>query len=132
MKQDNTQEQLKDLLVGAKKYYVLQKEYLKLTMTEQLTHLMAKIIIILVSVISSFLIVMFLGLALVHWVGEAIGNIGLCYAIFALFMAVLFIVFYSCRRNLVMLPMARMMTQIFLKETDEETEMEEINDEREE
>lgn len=130
MKQDNTQEQLKELLTGAKKYYSLQKEYLKLTMTEQLTHLLARIIIILVSVISFFLVVMFLGLALVHWVGEAIGNIGLCYAIFALFMAILFIIFYSNRRKLVILPMARMMSQIFLKDADEVTEMEENNDER--
>jgi len=117
MKEDNTQEQLKDLLLEAKNYISLQKEYATLTLAEQLTHLLAKIAVMLVGAISAMVVIVFLGLALVHWIGEYIGNIGLCYAIFAAFIALLFLAFYLCRRKLVVVPFARMMTDIFLTDS---------------
>lgn len=128
MKQDSTQEQLKELLMEAKKYYGYQKEFLKLSLAQQLTHILSAIAIALVSVVLALVIVMFLGLALVHLIGEAIGNIGLCYAIFALFMALILALFYHNRRKWVVLPLARLFTRTFLEEK-EEADASEIGDE---
>lgn len=131
MRQDNTQEQLKDLLQETKNYVGLQKEYIKLTLAEQLTHLLSKIAVAVVGIFVVLLVILFLGLALVHWIGDAIGNIGLCYAIFALLMALMFIVFYLNRRRCVILPLARIMSQTFLLNAEEEQEeKEETDDER--
>ena len=131
MRQDKTQEQLKNLIADSKEYFDLQKEYLRLTFAEQLTQLLGKIALAIVALLMGIAIIMFLGLALVHWVGEAIGNIGLCYAVLALFMAILLAIFHHNRRKWVFLPLARLMSQTFLVNSEEDTpQMEENNDER--
>ncbi len=113
MKEDKTQEQLKELLTEAKNYYGLQKEYLKLTAAEQMTLLLAKIAVWLIGILIAFLVILFLGLALSIWVGEAIGNKALCYVIYAVLLSLFFLIFYLCRRKLIVIPFARMMTNIF-------------------
>jgi len=119
MKQDTTQEQIKDMLLEAKNYYGLQKEYFKLTATEKLTVVLSKILLALIVIILVISIIMFLGLALVHWIGEAIGNIGICYAGFSLFIAIILLFIYTKRRKYIILPIAKMMTQVILAEDDD-------------
>lgn len=119
MKQDTTQEQIVDLLEKTKTYYNLQKEYLKLTVAEQMTMLLSKLAIVLIAGVVFSVVLLFIGLALVHLLNLAIGNIGICYGIFALFMVVFFLIFYINRRKLIILPFARMMSQIFLEDNNE-------------
>lgn len=114
MKQENTQEQLQKLLLEAKAYYGYQKEYLRLTMAEQLTKVLGAIAVAVVCGVLAFVILLFLGIAFAHWIGEAIGNMGLCYAIFAAIIALLLLIFYLNRRKIVILPLARLMSEAFL------------------
>lgn len=130
MKKESSQEQLKEILDEAKKYYGLQKEYFKLTLAEKMTLLLGGIAFAVLAIVLIITIMMFLGLALVHWIGEAIGNIGLCYAIFALFIAIFLIIIYANKRRFIILPIARMMTKIFL--TNENAEYNDNNDESDE
>ena len=129
MRQDKTQEQLSDLLKEARNYLGHQQEYIRLTLAEQMTVLLGRIAIAMISIILALTILVFLGLALVHWIGEAIGNIGLCYAVFALFMVLILALFHANRRKWIILPLARMMSQAFLG-SENDNQSEERNDEQ--
>lgn len=121
MKTDSSQEQLKEMLHEAKNYYDLQKEYVRLTMAEQLTKLLSAIAFAVLATVLIITIVMFLGLALVHWIGEAIGNMALCYAIFALFIAIILVILYVNKRKYFIVPIARTMSKIFLMDDENES-----------
>ncbi len=114
-----SQASIAGLILEAKKYYGLQKEYLRYSAAEQLTKLISKLAIIAVVALVSLIVFIFAGLALVHWLGAVIGNIALCYAIYAAFLLFLLLVFYLNRRRWVILPLARMMTSIFIKEKED-------------
>lgn len=111
----NTKSSIADLISEAKNYYGLQKDYIRYSASEQLTNLLSVIAITLILVLVGLVILVFAGMALVHWIGAAIGDIALCYAAFALFLVFLLLVFYFNRRRLVILPLARLMTRIFIK-----------------
>lgn len=125
-KTTNTRSSIAELISEAKNYYGLQKDYIRYSVAEQLTKLLSVIAITLVLVLVGLVILLFAGMAMVHWIGAAIGNIALCYAAFALFLILLLLVFYLNRRRLVILPLARLMTRIFVKDDtaneDNETE----------
>ncbi|MCQ2196004.1 MAG: hypothetical protein MJZ60_00600 [Bacteroidaceae bacterium] len=106
----------------AKKYYGLQKQYLRYSAAEQLTKLISKIAIAAVVALLALIIFVFAGMALVHWLGSIINNMALCYALYALFLLLLLIVFYCNRRRWVILPLARMMTDIFIQDEKEDDE----------
>ena len=115
-KTTNTRSSIAELISEAKNYYGLQKDFLRYSVAEQLTKLLSVIPITLVLVLVGLVILLFAGMAMVHWIGAAIGNIALCYAAFALFLILLLLVFYLNRRRLVILPLARLMTRIFVKD----------------
>ncbi len=115
-KTTNTRSSIAELISEAKNYYGLQKDFLRYSVAEQLTKLLSVIAITLVLVLVGLVILLFAGMAMVHWIGAAIGNIALCYAAFALFLILLLLVFYLNRRRLVILPLARLMTRIFVKD----------------
>lgn len=131
MKQDNTQEQLKELFREARNYYGLQKDYLKLTITEKLTLLLGKMAIAVILGLLSLFVILFLGMALVHWIGNVIGNLALCYAGFGCVLTLTALLFYANRRRLVILPLARMFAKAIL-ETKSETLQKEQTDGRDE
>ena len=131
MKQDNTQEQLKELFREARNYYGLQKDYLKLTITEKLTLLLGKMAIAVILGLLSLFVILFLGMALVHWIGNVIGNLALCYAGFGCVLTLAALLFYANRRRLVILPLARMFAKAIL-ETKSETPQKEQTDGRDE
>lgn len=115
-KTTNTRSSIAELISEAKNYYGLQKDYIRYSVAEQLTKLLSVIAIALVLVLVGLVILLFAGMAMVHWIGAAIGNMALCYAAFALFLILLLLVFYLNRRRLVILPLARLMTRIFVKD----------------
>lgn len=115
-KTTNTRSSIAELISEAKNYYGLQKDFLRYSVAEQLTKLLSVIAITLVLVLVGLVILLFAGMAMVHWIGAAIGNMALCYAAFALFLILLLLVFYLNRRRLVILPLARLMTRIFVKD----------------
>lgn len=127
MRQDDTQEHLKELFREARNYYGLQKDYLKLTITEKLTLLLGKLAIAATLGLLLLFVILFLGMALVHWIGNAIGNLALCYAGFGFVLILIALLFYANRRRLVILPLARMFAKAILetkadKPLDEQTD----------
>lgn len=121
-KDKDQQANLADILLEAKKYYGLQKEYLRYSAAEQLTRLISTLAIVAVVAVVALVIFVFAGMAIVHWLGAAIQNIALCYALYALFLLILLLIFYLNRRRWVILPLARLMTSVFIKEKEDEDE----------
>lgn len=133
MKQNDTQEQLRQLLQEARKYIGHQKEYAQLTLAEECTNLLSAIATVLVCGVVILVILVFFCMAMVYWLGEAFGNFALVYAIFAVVITLLLILFYTMRRRLVYLPVARLMTRIFIQtdnDTTDEKEDQEDEDEQ--
>lgn len=115
---------MSDLLAESKKCYRLQKEYMRYSAAEQSTRILSTLTIVAVVAIVAIIVFIFLGLAIVHWLNDVISNTGLCYAIYALFLLIILSIFYVNRRKWVILPFARRMTKLFIKEDEEEEEVE--------
>lgn len=113
---------LKQTLFGiideGKQYIGLQKQYMRLTATEKLTRLISQLIIIVVMGVVGFVVFIFAGLALVHYAGSLTGNLGLCFAIYTLLLVLALVLFWRKRRSWVILPVARMLSEILLDPTD--------------
>lgn len=115
MAKKNTQSTISELILEAKKYYGLQKDYVRYTAAEQLTRVISTLAIVAVCFVVGLVIFVFAGLAVVHFLGAAIGNIGLCYAIYAGFLLILLLLFYVNRRRWVMRPLARLFINAIVK-----------------
>lgn len=122
---NDTRENIVSLISEAKNYCSLQTDYIRYAATERLTKALSKLALALIAVLVGIIILVFAGLALVHWVGTAIGDMGLCYAIYAGAMALLLLVVYLKRRSWIILPITRIVADVFIK-----TDKEEKDDER--
>ncbi|MBQ0048980.1 MAG: hypothetical protein KBT12_01885 [Bacteroidales bacterium] len=123
-KEKGVQETLSEMLTEAKRYYALEKQYLRYTAAEQLTKVISALTVAIVLAVVGFVVFIFLGLAVVHWLGALTHNLGLCFAIYGILLLALLFVFYVNRRRWVMLPLARLMTKTFIKEKEDEDEQE--------
>lgn len=119
-KDQDIQATLTEMLLEAKKYFSLQKKYLRYTAAEQFTLVISKIAIILVLAIVGFVAFVFLGLAFVYWLGATIGNLALGFLLYALLLLILLIVFYCNRRKWIILPLAKLMMQTFVPQKEED------------
>lgn len=128
-KEKDTKQTILDLVGEAKNYYGLQKKYLKVTAAEQLTKVLSQLIIVMTMAVVGFVVFIFAGLAVVHYAGNLTGNLPLCFALYALLLLLVLVVFYRNRRKWVMLPLAQMMTEVFLTDDEEEENRKEATDE---
>lgn len=119
-KDQDIQATLTEMLLEAKKYFSLQKKYLRYAAAEQFTLVISKIAIILVLAIVGFVAFVFLGLAFVYWLGATIGNLALGFLLYALLLLILLIVFYCNRRKWIILPLAKLMMQTFIPQKEED------------
>lgn len=111
---------VQDIAGEAKRYLGLQKQYMRLTAAEKLTHLISQLIIIAVIGIVGFVVFIFAGLALVHYAGSLTGNLALCFAVYALLLVLLLCIFWLKRRSWIILPVAHMLSDILLDPADSE------------
>lgn len=115
---------LKQTILGiideSKRYIGLQKQYMRLTAAEKLTRLISQLIIIVVMGVVGFVVFIFAGLALVHYAGSLTGNLALCFAIYTLLLILMLSLFWHKRRSWIILPVARMLSDILLEPTDTE------------
>lgn len=119
-KEKDTRASLAEMVQELKQYYELQKQYLRYTAAEQLTLVVSKLTIIVVVALVGFVAFIFLGLALVHLIGATLGSLALGYALYGILLVGFIALFYAKRRKWVILPLARLMTQTFIPNEDEE------------
>lgn len=110
-------ETLQDIVDEGKRYVNLQGEYLRINTAERLTKVLGSLIVALVVAIAGFVVFIFGGLALVHYAGSITGNLALCFALYAIFVTILIVLFFMYRNALVVRPLARMLSEALLDES---------------
>ncbi len=102
------------LLLEFKKYLELQKEFVRLDAAEKVTVILSVVLIVAVLLLLGSIVLLFLTLALAHYLGDVLGSPSLGFGLISAFVLLLAVVFYFNRDRMVVQPMARFMTRLIL------------------
>lgn len=107
------------LFLELKKYFELQKEYVKLGTAEKLTVVLSAAVTVAVLLVLGSIVLLFLTFALAFLLSSALGSLPVGFSLIALLVLVMAGIFYIGRNRLVIQPLARFMTKLFLTEEDD-------------
>lgn len=103
-----------ELWAELKKYLTLQIDYAKLTTVEKLVVLLSAIAMVAVMLILGACVLFYLSFAVVFMLSDAIGSTwGACLIVSGIFL-VLMLVVYALRQKLILDPVSRFLTRLFL------------------
>ena len=111
-------ESIGKLLLEFKKYLELQKEFVKLDVTEKMTVILSAILIVTVLLLLGSIVLLFLTFALAYYLGDVLGSLSLGFGLISAFILLLTVIFYLNRNRMVIQPMARFMTKLILTKED--------------
>ena len=97
-----------------KKYLTLQIDYAKLTTVEKLVVLLSAIAMVAVMLILGACVLFYLSFAVVFMLCDAIGSTWGAYLIVSGIFLVLMLVVYALRQKLILDPVSRFLTRLFL------------------
>ena len=116
MQEKEKRETLADLVIELKHYYECQKQHKMYLVAEQTTHVISSLAIAVVMAVLLLTIFAFLGMAAAHWLSTLFGSLAMGFLLYALFLACVLGIFYMNRRRWIILPIARMMIHVFIKD----------------
>lgn len=114
---DHTLDTIEELLKEIRRYLELQKDYLSLNIVEKLIILLSTLLMIFLLIILIMIGAFYLSFTAVYALENAIGNLTASYAIVGSVFFVLALLLYVFRKKLILLPMARFLTRLFLDES---------------
>ena len=103
-----------ELWAELKKYLTLQIDYAKLTTVEKLVVLLSAIAMVAVMLILGACVLFYLSFAVVFMLSDAIGSTWGAYLIVSGIFLVLMLVVYAMRQKLILDPVSRFLTRLFL------------------
>lgn len=103
-----------ELWAELKKYLTLQIDYAKLTAVEKLVVLLSAIAMVAVMLILGACVLFYLSFAVVFMLSDAIGSTWGAYLIVSGIFMVLMLVVYAMRQKLILDPVSRFLTRLFL------------------
>ena len=103
-----------ELWAELKKYLTLQIDYAKLTTVEKLVVLLSAIAMVAVMLILGACVLFYLSFAVVFMLSDAIGSTWGAYLIVGGIFLVLMLVVYALRQKLILDPVSRFLTRLFL------------------
>lgn len=103
-----------ELWAELKKYLTLQIDYAKLTTVEKLVVLLSAIAMVAVMLIIGACVLFYLSFAVVFMLSDAIGSTWGAYLIVSGIFMVLMLVVYAMRQKLILDPVSRFLTRLFL------------------
>ena len=103
-----------ELWAELKKYLTLQIDYAKLTAVEKLVVLLSAIAMVAVMLILGACVLFYLSFAVVFMLSDAIGSTWGAYLIVSGIFMVLMLVVYALRQKLILDPVSRFLTRLFL------------------
>ena len=103
-----------ELWADLKKYLTLQIDYAKLTTVEKLVVLLSAIAMVAVMLILGACVLFYLSFAVVFMLSDAIGSTWGAYLIVSGIFLVLMLVVYALRQKLILDPVSRFLTRLFL------------------
>lgn len=102
----------KELIAHLKQYFTLQLDYSKLTITEKLSVLLSRVLLVAVCVLAGVVILFFLASSLVTWLAEMVPAALANLIVALLLLALLFIAIIS-RKSLIINPVTRFVAALF-------------------
>ena len=103
-----------ELWAELKKYLTLQIDYAKLTAVEKLVVLLSAIAMVAVMLIPGACVLFYLSFGVVFMLSDAIGSTWGAYLIVSGIFLVLMLVVYALRQKLILDPVSRFLTRLFL------------------
>ena len=103
-----------ELWAELKKYLTLQIDYAKLTTVEKLVVLLSAIAMVAVMLILGACVLFYLSFAVVFMLSDAIGSTWGAYLLVSGIFLVLMLVVYALRQKLILDPVSRFLTRLFL------------------
>jgi len=110
----------KKLFAEARKYFSLEWDYTKLTAVEKMAVLLSAIAFVAVVIIIATFVLHHMMAALVGVLASALGCTWGAHLIAALILLVVLLVVFAFKRQLIVDPVARFISKLFLKPTDNE------------
>ena len=111
---DQNVESIAQLIEVVKKYIVLQKEYVKLDVTEKLVRLLTALALTVIFFSLLAAVLFYLSLAVAHWLQPLVG-IAMAYFIVAMAFLLLIIMFFVFRKAWIERPLVRFFGGIILR-----------------
>jgi uncharacterized membrane protein YqjE len=107
-------ENFQQLFDDVKKYVFLQSEYLKVEFVEKLTILLSTLLIITLIIVLATIALFYLFFSLAYVVEPVVGSLGASFGIISGVYVVLIGLLYSLRKQLVITPMVKFLSNLFL------------------
>lgn len=113
---DKSIDNLESLFKEIKKYVLLQKEYLQLELVEKLTILASTLLLVLLLLILGMMALFYLSFMLVYALEPLTGSLTTAYAIIGGLLLLLALAVFVFRKRLIVQPVVRFLTRLFLEE----------------
>jgi uncharacterized membrane protein (DUF485 family) len=126
---DKNIDTLEQLLVELKRYAGLQAEYRSLQLVQKLTVLLSTLILVLVLLILGIMALFYLSFTMAYVMAPAVGGLSVSYGIITAFILLLIVGIAVFRQQLIVRPLVRFLTGLFL---DDEPSDENIRAKRDE
>jgi len=124
-----SKDDLQQLFAECKRYIDLQKDYAKLDLTEKLTILLSRLILVVALLILGMMVLFYLSFTLAYLLEPLVGSLKWSFAIISALLLILFGVVYFFRKPLIVNPVVNFVGNLLLKE--ETDEPEEVGEEAE-
>ncbi|MBR1800961.1 MAG: hypothetical protein IJ767_05625 [Bacteroidaceae bacterium] len=109
---EQTTAQMGQLFEQARRYVVLQKDYLSLHGVEVLTRLFTTLALVAIFVLVGFLVTLFGSFALAYWLGELLNSTILGFTIIAAALLLVALLIYANRKAWIILPTTRFLVSL--------------------
>ncbi len=123
-------EKIQQLFAESKKYLELQTEYAKLELTEKLTILLSTLILVLVLIILGMVALFYFSFTIAYVLAPHIGGLMNSFALITLFLLILMAVVYRYKQRIIVEPMVKFLTNLFLRDNTQQPKEEEVSDEQ--
>lgn len=119
---DKSNESIQQLISEAKTYLDLQKDYIRLEMTEKLTILLSTLILVLIMVVLGMVALFYFSFTLAYILAPFVGGLMVSFGLITLFLVLVILFIYYKRERLIVSPMVNFLAKIFLKDKTEEND----------
>lgn len=106
---------VRELIQDFKKYLELQKEYTKLEITEKLTIIISSVLLAVVLAILGMIVLFYLSLAFVYLLAPYVGGLIVSFTITAAIILLVMLMVYIFRKQLIITPLVNFLVNLFAK-----------------
>ena len=124
---EKSNESIQQLISEAKTYLDLQKDYIRLEMTEKLTILLSTLILVLIMVVLGMVALFYFSFTFAYVLAPFVGGLMVSFGLITLFLVLVILFIYYKRERLIVSPMVNFLAKIFLKESEKEKEDQIVN-----